>query len=73
MINKKNKRKLAFQGADYYWYIKKNDEDSPQIHIMSADKKIQLIYGYDKEICISAYYIRKLLQKYFDTLLTLER
>jgi len=67
MINEKGKRKLEFQGENYYWYIKKDMNGRPNIHILSADKKLQLKCGFDKEITIGPAYIKKELQRYFDS------
>ena len=37
----------------------------PQIRIISEDKKVQLTYGFDRELSISPAYIRALLERYF--------
>jgi hypothetical protein len=60
MLNTKGKRKLEYMEQVYYWYIKLHD-GIPKIHIMSEDKKLQLCYGFDKEIPVSSGYIVKLL------------
>jgi len=67
MINKKGKRKLEFQGKSYYWHIKRDINGFPQIYIMSADKKLQLKDCFDKEIPIGPIYIKKILQRHFDS------
>jgi len=66
MVNEKGKRKLEFQGESYYWYVKKDMNGIPKIHIISADKKLQLKYYFDKEMIISPAYIKETLQRYFD-------
>ena len=68
MISTKGKRKVVFQEETYYWYIKKNTAGSPRIHISSEDKKVQLEYGFDREIAVDNGYIRGLLERYFDTI-----
>ncbi len=66
MISTKGKRKVTFQNQNYYWCIKKNEAYSPQIHISSEDKKLQLEYGFDREIAIDNTYIKGLLSRHFD-------
>lgn len=61
MISKKGKRKLVFQDKIYYWYIKKNSEGIPQIHISSEDKTVFLIRYFDSELCIGPQYIKSIL------------
>lgn len=61
MILKKGKRKIVFDGKTFYWYIR-----LPYIHIISEDKKLQLKYGFDKELCIGPQYIKDLLTAYFE-------
>lgn len=66
MINEKGKKKLEFQGENYYWFVRKDTDGSPKLHIISADKKLQLKYGLDKEMTISAAYIKDVLQKHYE-------
>lgn len=66
MISTKGKRKVTFREENYYWYIKKNDEGSPRIHISSEDKKLNLEYGFDRELAIDNAYIKGLLTHHFD-------
>lgn len=64
MINKKGKRKVEYGGQTYYWYVKKQS-GVPRIRILSADKKTQLNYGFDKEVPVSNRYIKNLLDLHF--------
>lgn len=66
MISSKRKRKLIFQEENYYWYIRKNEEDVPVIHIVSEDKTLHLEYGFDRERGIGGHYIEELLSNYFE-------
>ncbi|MEO3944863.1 hypothetical protein [Gorillibacterium sp. CAU 1737] len=65
MLNAKGKRKLEFRGSHYYWYIKLHD-GTPKIHILSEDKKVQLCYGFDKELSIAKSYVIDLLSQHLD-------
>ena len=42
MISKKGKRRMEYNGAVYYWFVRKNREGVPRIHILSEDKKVNL-------------------------------
>jgi len=64
MISTKRKRKLEYQGIKYYWYIKKDSDHISRIHIMSEDKSLQLVRGFDREIGIGTQYIRDLLSRH---------
>ena len=67
MIATKRKRKLTFEGKNYYWYIREEGTDwrSPVIHIISEDKKLRLAYHFDRDIAIGTQYIKELLAMYF--------
>ena len=62
MISSKGKRKVMYNGIQYYWYIK-----YPLIYIISEDKKLHLQYGFDKDIPIDTQYIKNLLLHYYET------
>ena len=66
MIATKGKRKLRFRDQDFYWWIKKERDENPRIHIISADKKVYLKKAFDKEIGISTGYIEHILNDYFE-------
>lgn len=61
MISSKGKRKVIYDGIQYYWYIK-----YPLIYIISEDKKLHLQYGFDKDIPIDTQYIKNLLSHYYE-------
>lgn len=63
MISRKGKRKLIYQGVTYYWYIAKDDEEHPIIHISSEDKKMHLTVPFDKELSIGTHYIEDILSR----------
>lgn len=63
MISTKGKRKLIYQDVAYYWYIAKNDDKHPVIHISSEDKKVHLSVPFDKELSIGTHYIVDILSK----------
>ncbi len=64
MISTKGKRKLEYENQTFYWYIKKDENGSPRIHILSEDKKLQLKFPFDREIGIGTGYIIELLEKH---------
>lgn len=50
MVFKKNKRKIVYEGTNYYWYVRVN-ERGHRVHIISDDKKVHLEYPFlDTEI-----------------------
>lgn len=66
MVLKKGKRKLEYDGKNFYWFIRKSFKGIPRIHILSEDKKINLEYPMlDRDMPVSAYYIKQLLKQYF--------
>lgn len=69
MVSKKNKRKIVYEGINYYWYVKIN-EHGHRVHIISEDKKVQLEYPFlDTEIPVTTQDIKKHLKKYFTNIL----
>lgn len=66
MIATKGKRKLRFRDQDFYWWIKKERDGNPRIHIISADKKVYLKKAFDREIGIGTGYIVNILRDYFE-------
>lgn len=45
MVSKKNKRKIVYEGTNYYWYVRIN-EHGHRVHIISDDKKVHLEYPF---------------------------
>lgn len=41
-VSPKGKRKHIYNNETYYWFVRKNSEGIPRIHIISDDKKIKL-------------------------------
>ncbi|MCB7321210.1 hypothetical protein LIZ87_21055, partial [Lacrimispora sp. 210928-DFI.3.58] len=60
----KGKRKLKYEGVNYYWYIKKDSDHIPCIHVVSEDKSLQLTFGFDREIGIETQYVKRFLKTY---------
>ncbi len=53
MVSKKNKRKIVYEGTNYYWYVRIN-EHGHRVHIISDDKKVHLEYPFlDTEIPVT--------------------
>ena len=67
MVLKKGKRKLIYNDSAFYWYVRKNLEGIPRIHILSEDKKINLeLSPFDKDLPVTPKEIKVNLKKYFD-------
>ena len=65
MVSKKGKRKLDYEGKIFYWFIRKDSAGRPKIHILSEDKKVNLVRPFrDTEEPLSVY-IRYLLNEYY--------
>lgn len=65
MVSLKNKRRIEYEGINYYWYVRINDHGH-RVHIISEDKKVHLEYPFlDTEIPVSPYDIRKHLKEYY--------
>ena len=65
-VSPKGKRKHIYNNETYYWYVRKNSEGIPRIHIISDDKKINLERPmFDKEVHVTGAYINTLLDEYF--------
>ena len=64
MVSGKGKRRLEYNGAIFYWFVRKNNLGIPRIHILSEDKKIHLEYPlFDTEVPVTGKEIEKLLGK----------
>ena len=69
MVSKKNKRKIQYEGANYYWYVRVNDHGH-RVHIISDDKKVHLEYPFfDTQISVTSKDIREHLKKYYSNIL----
>ena len=67
MVSKKGKRKLDYEGKIFYWFIRKNSAGRPKIHILSEDKKVNLVRPFrDTEEPVTPGYIRYLLNEYYE-------
>ena len=65
-VSTKGKRKHIYNNETYYWFVRKNSEGIPHIHIISDDKKINLERAvFDTEVPVTGAYINKLLEEYF--------
>ncbi len=65
MVSGKNKPKVVYEGANYYWYVIVN-EHSYRVHIISDDKKVHLEYPFlDTEIPVTPQDIRNHLKEYY--------
>ena len=62
MVSKRNKRKIVYEGTEYYWYVKIN-EHGHRVHIISDDKKVHLEYPFlDTEIPVTPQDIKNYLK-----------
>ncbi len=69
MVSRKNKRKIVYDGVNYYWYVRVS-EHSYRVHIISDDKKVHLEYSFlDAEIPVTPQEIRNHLKEYYDNIL----
>lgn len=65
-VSSKGKRKYIYNNETYYWFVRKNSEGIPRIHIISDDKKTNLERAvFDLEVPVTGAYINKLLEEYF--------
>lgn len=70
-VSLKGKRKHIYNNETYYWFVRKNSEGIPRIHIISDDKKIKLERAmYDTEVPVTGAYINTLLDEYFNNMET---
>ena len=65
-VSPKGKRKHIYNNETYYWFVIKNGEGIPRIHIISDDKKINLEKTmFDTAVPVTGAYINTLLDEYF--------
>ena len=58
MVSRKNKRKIVYEGTNYYWYVRV-DALGHRVHILSEDKKVHLECPFlDTEIPVTPQNIR---------------
>lgn len=66
-VSPKNKRKLIYKDELYYWYVRKNQEGIPRLHIISDDKKVNLdLPLFDTEVSVAGEYVVKKLDEYLN-------
>ncbi|MDE7477127.1 MAG: hypothetical protein K2M91_04110 [Lachnospiraceae bacterium] len=66
MVSKKNKRKIEYEGINYYWFVRVN-ERGHRVHIISDDKKVHLEYPFlDTEIPVTPRDIRNHLTEHYN-------
>ncbi len=64
MVSGKNKRKIVYEGRNYYWYVRIN-EHGHRVHILSEDKKLHLEYPFlDTEVPVTPRDIRNHLPRW---------
>ncbi len=62
-INTKGKRKIVFNDEVYFGFVKIEKDGSHRIHILTEDKKINLVYPVvDTEVSVTPGYICELLE-----------
>ena len=67
-VSAKEKRKHIYNNETYYWFVRKNSDGNPRIHIISNDKKINLERPvFDTEVPLTGAYISKILDDYFES------
>lgn len=65
MVSKRDKRKIVYEGKNYYWYVRVN-EHGHRVHVISADKKVHFEFPFlDTEIPITPKEIRNHLKEHF--------
>ena len=73
MISKKKKRKIAYEGITYYWYVLVS-KHSHRVHILSEDKKVHLVYPFfDTELPVTPLEVRRHLREYHDKIIILSK
>lgn len=66
MVFKKGKRKIEYRGTVFYWFVRTDNEGILKIHILSEDKKVNLVCPlFDSEIPVTPAYIKYLLERHF--------
>ena len=66
-VNAKNKRKLVYNEQLFYWFVRKNVDGIPRLHIISDDKKVNLERPlFDTEVPVVRNYVVKQLDDYFN-------
>ena len=64
----KNKRRLIYKEKTYYWFVRKNKEGIPRLHILSDDKKMNLdLPLFDTEVPIAGDDIVRHIEHYVRT------
>ena len=67
MVSKKGKRKIEYNDNIFYWYVRKNSEGNPRIHILSEDKRINLEFApFDTELPVTPKEIKEKIESYFN-------
>lgn len=60
-------RKIIFNNQLFFWYVRKNQEGIPRLHIISEDKRIILDKPlFDTEISVTRNYVIKLIDEYLN-------
>lgn len=64
-VSPKRKRKLLIDDTLFYYFIRKNNDGIPRLHIISDDKKINLERPlFDTEVPVLKSYIYKIIKEY---------
>ena len=66
MISRRGKRKLTYEGENFWWFVRVDSTGAHRIHIISEDKKVYLKRPFlDTEVPVTPAYVKKLLEEYF--------
>lgn len=64
---KKNMRKIIHNDLLFYWYVRRNQEGIPRLHVISEDKKIILEEPlFDTEVSVTRDYLIKILDEHLN-------
>lgn len=66
-VSSKGKRKHIYNNETYYWFVRKNSEGIPRIHIISDDKIIHLERAmFDTEVPVTGCFLSMLTIKNYN-------
>ncbi len=64
-VSSKGKRKLLYNNAVFYYFVRVNNDGIPRLHIMSDDKKINLEKPlFDTEVPVLKSYVISIIKAY---------
>ncbi len=66
-VSPRGKRKIIVRDRLFFWFVRKNNDGIPRLHIISDDKKLRTERAlFDTEIPVTPEEVRKVIEEWIE-------